>query len=102
MFSEHNERIKHIYGNFCFWAWLRYWYIDSVNKVTMILMDKSFYDYEYEKVESPTPFVDWEDTVKSEEEVEDMLKMFHIGQRKPETLEDIQNYIIKEEKYDGS
>lgn len=100
--SEHNERIKHAYGNYNFWSWLRYWYIDSVNLVTLTLLDRSYYDYDFEKVEKQ---VRWEDTVKTDEEVADMLAMFGMGpkaQQKPETLDDIQQYIIREEINHGS
>lgn len=33
--------IKEIYGNYCFWSWLRYWYLDSVEKQSVILLDKT-------------------------------------------------------------
>jgi len=67
----------------------------------MMLLDKGYYDYDYEKVEAE---VRWEETVKTEEEVHDMLAMFGMGNRarmKPKTTEDIQNYIIKQEGYGG-
>ena len=65
----------------------------------MLLLDKGYFDYDYEKCERE---LRWEDTVKSDEEVSSMLSMFGIGTRakkKPETLEDIQNHIIKQESY---
>lgn len=96
MASEHNERIKHIYGNYCFWAWFRYWYIDSVNYVTMLLLDKGYFDYDFEKVDAPVPVVNWEDTIKSDEEVQDILSMFGMGRKKPATVEEIQDHIIKQ------
>lgn len=46
--------------------------------------------------------VNWEDTLKSDEEVQDMISIFGFGRKKkkkPETLEEIQEYIIKEESY---
>lgn len=97
--STHNEKIKQIYGNYGFWSWFRYWYLDSVNYVTMLLLDKGYFDYDFEKVARE---VKWEDTVKSDEEVADMLSMFGMGpkaRKKPETTEEIQNYIIKQEGY---
>ncbi len=33
--------IKEIYGDYCFWSWLRFWYLDSVSKQSVILMDKT-------------------------------------------------------------
>ena len=67
----------------------------------MLLLDKGYFDYDYEKVETHQEIVNWEDTVKSDEEVADMLAMFGIGTRmkKPETMEEIQNHIIKQECY---
>lgn len=38
--------IKEIYGNYNFWSWFRYWYIDSVIKQTIMLMDKTRVDYD--------------------------------------------------------
>ena len=103
MFSEHNERIKGAYGNYCFWSWLRYWYIDSANQVSMILIDKGYYDYDFEKIEKPKPPDDWIDTVKSDEEVNGLMAMFGFSARvgkKPETTEEIQDYLIKNIKED--
>jgi len=37
--------IKEIYGNYNLWAWVRYWYIDSVVKQTIMMMDKTRVDY---------------------------------------------------------
>lgn len=63
----------------------------------MLLLDKGYYDYDYEKTAAPTPVVDWEDTIKSEEEVNDILSMFGLGQRATEE-ENLQEFIIKEEE----
>ena len=82
-----------MYGNYNFWSWFRYWYVDSCNLVTMILLDKGYFDYDAQKAEKP---VVWEDTVKSDEEVADMLAMFGIGQKRPETEEDIQKHILNQ------
>lgn len=89
-----------MYGNYCFWAWFRYWYLDSANYVTMILLDKGYFDYDFEKVDKPTPFVNWEDTIKSDEEVQGILKMFGVGSGAKKSLEDIQSHIIKQMKED--
>lgn len=64
----------------------------------MMLIDKGYYDYDFEKV---TKQVYWDDTVKTEEELDEMLTGFGFGgrtQKKPETIEEIQNYIIQEEQ----
>ena len=68
----------------------------------MLLLDKGYFDYDFEKVESPAPVANWEDTVKTEEQLHEMLSGFGFGAKKPkkpETLEEIQEYIIKQESY---
>lgn len=67
----------------------------------MILMDKGYFDYDFESVEKPPLTVDWESTIKTEEEVNDILSVFGLGKprKKPETLEEIQDHIIKQESY---
>ena len=97
MSSSHNERIKCAYGNYNFWAWFRYWYLDSCAKVEMILSDRAYYDYDYEQVDKSKIIVDWEDTIKSDEEVNNILSIFGMGNKQtPE--EQLQSYIIKEEQ----
>ena len=67
----------------------------------MLLLDKGYFDYDFEEVEKP---VNWEDTVKSDEEVADMLEMFGMGpkvQKAPQNTEEIQEYIIREEFNNG-
>ena len=64
----------------------------------MMLLDKGYYDYDYERESKP---VLWDDTVKTDEELTEMLSGFGFGGRtnkKPETVEEIQNYIIQEEQ----
>lgn len=29
------------------WAWLKYWFLDSADVVTLMLIDKGYYDYDY-------------------------------------------------------
>lgn len=71
--------------------------MDSANLVTMMLLDKGYFDYDFEKFEKP---IVWEDTVKSDEEVADMLAMFGMAPKKPQTAEEIQKYIINQIKED--
>lgn len=101
--SEHNERIKYVYGNYNLWSWFRYWYIDSCNLVSMIMIDKGYFDYDFEKSEKET-VVTYEESRRSDEEIRDIMAGFGIGvqRKRPETLEEIQGYLIKEEKYNGS
>ena len=65
----------------------------------MMLLDKGYFDYDFQKVERETR---WEDTVRSDDEMRSILAGFGIGtaKKKPETLEDIQNHIIKQIKED--
>ena len=65
----------------------------------MLLVDKGYFDYDYEKMPEPEIITTWEDTVKTDEEVQDILSIFGVGQRAPETIDDIQEYIIKQESY---
>ena len=72
--------------------------MDSVNFVTMLLLDKGYFDYDYEKTEKPAELVNWEDTIKSEEEVDGILAAFGMtaNRKKPQTEEEIQGYILKQ------
>lgn len=42
-----------IYGSYGLWPWLRYWFLDSENYVAFMLLDKGYYDYDYEAVKEP-------------------------------------------------
>ena len=69
----------------------------------MLLLDKGYFDYDYEKTEREE-IIKWEDTVRSDEEIRDIMAGFGIGvkrKKKPETLEEIQNHIIKQESYNS-
>lgn len=72
--------------------------MDSVNFVTMLLLDKGYFDYDYEKTEKPAELVNWEDTIKSEEEVDGILAAFGMtaNRKKLQTEEEIQGYILKQ------
>lgn len=48
----YNSQIKEIYGNYGFWSWFQFWFMDSVFKQTVMLMDKTRIDYDYKKGES--------------------------------------------------
>jgi len=60
----------------------------------MMLIDKGYFDYDYEQIAREAR---WEDTVKTQEELDEMLKGFGFGGRKkaPESLEEIQDHILK-------
>lgn len=69
----------------------------------MLLLDKGYFDYDFERSEKEE-VVTYEDTARSDEEIREIMAGFGIGvqRKKPETLEDIQNHIIKQESYGSS
>lgn len=66
----------------------------------MLLLDKGYFDYDFERTEREE-VVTYEDTARSDEEISEIMAGFGIGvkRKKPETLEEIQNHIIKQERY---
>lgn len=62
----------------------------------MILADKAYYDYDYEQAERPRVIVDWDETIKSDEEVNNILSIFGMGKQQTKE-EQLQDFIIKEE-----
>ena len=64
-------------------------------------MDKGYYDYDFEKFGLMDEGKDWADTVRTDEEVDEIMHGFGFGRRvkKPTTTEEIQNHIIKQESY---
>lgn len=71
--------------------------------MTFLLLDKGYFDYDYQRVEKDE-VVKWEDTVRSDEEIRQIMAGFGIGvqRSKPQTIEEVQNYIIKQEEYGRS
>lgn len=94
-FSAHNERIKGIYGNYNFWSWLRYWYIDTANMVQMMLIDKGYYDYDFE---FETPLILVSNTRKTKEEINQILRNFGLPVEEQTEDEKLQEHIMMEEK----
>lgn len=66
----------------------------------MMLVDKGYYDYDFERKKEVAKQVLYEDTVKSEDEVRSWLARFGIGQPKvepsEESLEELQKMAMKE------
>ena len=64
----------------------------------MMLVDKGYYDYDFERKKEKVRQALYEDTVKSENEVRSLLARFGIGQPKPseESLEKLQEMAMKE------
>lgn len=62
-----------------------------------MLVDKGYYDYDYERIKVKAKQVLYEDTVKSESEVRSLLARFGIGQAKSEeSLEALQEMAMKQ------
>ena len=61
-----------------------------------MLVDKSYYDYDFERIKTKAKQLLYEDTVKSKSEVQSLLARFGIGQPKEETLDEIQELAMKE------
>lgn len=67
----------------------------------MLLLDKGYFDYDYEKTVAEN-VVTWDETARSDEELSKIMAGFGFGvtrKKKPETVEEIQDYIIKQEEY---
>jgi hypothetical protein len=68
----------------------------------MMLMDKGYFDYDFEKCGMLEEGKDWIETVRTDEEIDEIMSGFGFGKRtkkKPETLEEIQSHILKQESY---
>ena len=64
----------------------------------MMLVDKGYYDYDFERKKEVAKQVLYEDTVKSDDEVRSWLARFGIGNAKPseESLEELQEMAMKQ------
>lgn len=64
----------------------------------MMLVDKGYYDYDFERKKERVKQMLYEDTVKSESEVRGLLARFGIGnaERSEESLEELQEMAMKE------
>lgn len=62
----------------------------------MMLVDKGYYDYDFERKKERVRQALYEDTVKSESEVQGLLARFGIGQKPSESLEELQELAMKE------
>ena len=97
--SSDNEKIKAIYGNYGFWSWLRYWYLDSADFVTLMLLDKGYYDYDYsEPKEAHKTAI----KKKSDKEVSATLARFGFNtklrsRKKSLTAEEMQRIAMEEQ-----
>lgn len=63
----------------------------------MMLVDKGYYDYDFERKKEKVRQALYEDTVKSDDEVRSWLARFGIGQKHTEeSLEELQKMAMKE------
>lgn len=99
MFAEgsDNEKIVQAYGTYNFWSWLRYWYLDSASFVLMLIVDKGYYDYDFEPV---VKIVDAEKTALSDDKLESISKKFGFGGRTrvevtEENIDELQQRAMK-------
>jgi hypothetical protein len=90
-----NEKIKAIYGNYGLWSWLRYWFLDTENYVTFMLLDKGYYDYDYEKPSGKTEAAIT--AVKNDAELAEKLKGIGFRVRQKQlTPEELQAEVLGE------
>ena len=62
-----------------------------------MLVDKGYYDYDFERNKERAKQMLYEDTVKSDDEVRSWLARFGIGQkRSEESLEELQEMAMKQ------
>ena len=61
----------------------------------MMLVDKGYYDYDFERIKEVAKPILVEDTIKSEEETRSLLARFGIGKPK-ESLEELQEMAMKQ------
>lgn len=99
--------MKSIYGNFGLWAWLRYWYLDSADYITLMLIDKSYYDYDFseEAIEKRKANRRHNRTHEQQKAIWERMGFGNLRrpgeprpQPKPVTPEDAQQIIMKEIK----
>lgn len=65
----------------------------------MMLIDKGYYDYDYERKEPKFKQALYEDTVKNEEDTLSMLSRFGIGAtHKEESMDELQELAMKQFK----
>jgi hypothetical protein len=95
-----NEKIKAIYGNYNLWSWLRYWYLDTENYVTFMLLDKGYYDYDYEAVKETVRRNETQE--QKDKRTQKMMDRFGFGKvksiKKTLTPEELQAEVMREEK----
>lgn len=62
----------------------------------MMLVDKGYYDYDFEHKKEKVRQALYEDTVKNESEVRGLLARFGIGQKREESLDELQKMAMEQ------
>lgn len=83
-----------MYGNYNFWSWMRYWYLDSATYVTVMLLDKGYYDYDFEAIPEQEAVPEVKEL--SFDEGQAMWAKFGLGKfaRKNEDLDSLQEHAM--------
>lgn len=71
--------------------------MDNADYVTLMLMDKGYYDYDFEAPKEIQKRKTYEESVKSDEELREILGRFGWG-KKPMSAEQLQSEVMEEEK----
>lgn len=61
-----------------------------------MLVDKGYYDYDFEHKKEKVRQALYEDTVKNESEVRGLLARFGIGQKREESLDELQKMAMEQ------
>lgn len=89
--------MKAVYGGNGFWSWLRYWYIDTENYITWMLLDKSYYDYDYEAAKEKRRLTEEDKKLWSQEKLNAILG---VGPKKTLTPEELQTEVMRDKEAD--
>lgn len=77
---------------------MRYWYLDSENYTTLMLLDKGYYDYDYEEAKSKPKYTGAKHE-PSKERTDYLMKRFSFGryaEKEKLTPEELQAEIMAE------
>lgn len=92
-FCSNNKKIEAVYGSYNFWSWLKYWHIDSADYINLMLLDKDYYDYDYESPDKEV--LAYKNAAKNDNELAERLRSlgFKVKAKKPD---DVAEHLQKE------